>query len=105
MFAKIWTKLKIRWGISSNWQVAIILVAFSLAGPTTLYFHRKLDFMLGITDDSSFWIKLLVFMIVVLPLYNFFLFLYGTALGQYRFFSKFFKDKLNLLRKLGRIFN
>ncbi len=94
---KIWNKLKTRWGIESNWQVFIILLAFSLAGPTTLYFHRKIDLMLGITDESPFWMKLVVFLIVVLPLYNFFLFVYGVLLGQYRFFSRFFRDKLKLL--------
>lgn len=100
MIKSLWTKLKIRWGINSNFQVIIILLAFSLAGPTTLYFHRKLDLLLGITDDSSFWLKLIVFIIVVLPLYNFFLFVYGTALGQYKFFLAFFKDKLKLLKRL-----
>lgn len=99
---KIWNKLKIRWGIDNNFQVLIILIAFSLAGPTTLYFHRKIDLFLGITDDSEFWKKLIVFIIVVLPLYNFFLFIYGSLLGQYKFFSRFFRDKLRLLN--GKIF-
>lgn len=97
-----WNKLKVRWGIESNLQVAIILVAFSLAGPTTLYFHRKIDLLLGITDESEFWKKLIVFIIVVLPIYNFFLFIYGVLLGQYQFFAKFFKDKWRLLS--GKLF-
>lgn len=98
----IWNNLKLRWGISSNLQVLIILVAFSLAGPTTLFFHRKIDLFIGITDDSSFWLKLIVFIIVVLPLYNFFLFIYGVILGQHRFFIKFFKGKLSLLKRIPR---
>ncbi len=99
MIKTLWAKLKIRWGIDNNFQVIIILIAFSLAGPSTLWFHRKLDLLLGITDDSSFWLKLFVFIIVVLPLYNFFLFVYGSLLGQYKFFSKFFVDKLSLLKR------
>ena len=100
MIKNLIKKLKIRWGIESSWQVLIILIPFSLAGPTTLYFHRKLDLFLGIGDDSSFWLKLLVFVIVVLPLYNIFLFIYGVAIGQYKFFRVFFRDKLMLLKKL-----
>jgi hypothetical protein len=99
-----WNKLKQRWGINNDFQVVIILLVFSLAGPTTLYFHRKIDLLLGITDDASFWLKLLVFIIIVLPVYNFFLFVYGTALGQYRFFVQFFQGKLKLFKRLGSFF-
>jgi hypothetical protein len=100
----LWQKLKVRWAIESNWQVLLILIAFSLAGPSTLYFHRKIDLLLGITDDSSFWLKLLVFMIVVLPLYNFFLFIYGLLLGQYHFMMRFILKKINLLQRIQAIF-
>ena len=100
MIGKLLIKLKNRWKIESNLQVLIILIPFSLAGPVTLYFHRKLDLFLGIGDDSSFWLKLLVFIIVVLPLYNIFLFIFGVAIGQHKFFKVFFRDKLMLLRKL-----
>jgi len=100
MIKKLLTKLKHRWGIESNTQVLIILIPFSLAGPATLYFHRKLDLFLGIDDESSFWLKLLVFIIVVLPLYNTFLFIFGVLIGQYKFFKVFFRDKFMLLKKI-----
>lgn len=97
---RTWDKLKIRWGISSDWHVLLILLVFSLAGPSTLALHRKIDLLLGISDDSSFWIKLISFIILVLPLYNMFLLVYGTALGQYKFFMNFVKGKINLIKKL-----
>ena len=104
MINKLWNKLKLRWGIDSNLQVLIILIAFSLAGPTSLFFHRKIDFLLGITDDSSFWLKVVVFIVIVLPIYNVFLFVYGVLLGQSRFFIKFFRDKFMLLKRIPRLF-
>jgi hypothetical protein len=94
---KFWNKLKQRWGIDNDWQVLLILLAFSLAGPTTLYFHNQIDLLLGIDAESPFWIKLVVFIIVVYPLYNLSLMAFGTLLGQYRFFKNFMKGKRKLL--------
>ena len=36
---KFWEKLKVRWGISSDWQVAIILLAYLVLG---YWFRRRL---------------------------------------------------------------
>lgn len=94
--AYIWLKLKKRWGISSNSQVAVILLAFALSGFSTLYSHRYIDKLLGITDDTSFWIELLVFVILILPIYNTFLIIWGTILGQRKFVIKFIKTKIHL---------
>jgi hypothetical protein len=76
-----------------------------LAGPSTLVLHRKIDILLGITDESNFWLKFIVFIILVLPIYNMFLLIYGTALGQYKFFIGFIKGKLALLKKLFLFLN
>jgi len=99
----LWEKLKKRWDIESNWQVAIILVAFSLTGFSTLYVHKLIDQLLGIDESSPFIYKLLVFIIIVLPVYNILLLIYGTLLGQYKFFKnfiiKFFKRLLFIKSK------
>lgn len=99
-----WNKLKVRWQITNDWHIVLILLVFSLAGPSTLVLHRQIDLLLGISDDSNFWVKFIVFIILVLPIYNMFLLIYGTALGQYRFFIGFVKGKINLIKKLFSFF-
>lgn len=93
-----WEKLKKRWDIKSDWQVAIILLAFTFTGFTTLYVHQLIDQLLGIGTESPFIYKVLVFIVIVLPVYNILLLIYGSLLGQYKFFKnfiiKFFKRLL-----------
>jgi len=95
-FRKYWQSFKRRWNIQSDMQVAIILVVFSLTGTTTMYVHKLFNEWIGLGEDGNFWLKLLVFLLLVLPLYNALLIVYGTLLGQYSFFkffiSKFFKN-------------
>ena len=86
---KFWEKLKVRWGISSDWQVAIILLVFTLTGFSFLFISPYVDELLGLTDDDPFWLKAVVFIVVVLPLYNLLLLIWGTLLGQYKFFINF----------------
>ena len=98
MVKKYWERLKSRWDIESDKQVAIILVAFTLTGFSTLYIHYLVDQFLGIEKDSPFIYKALVFIVIVLPVYNILLMVYGSLLGQYKFFRGF------IIKFFSRIF-
>jgi hypothetical protein len=103
---KFWTKLKIRWGISSDFQVALILVVFTLTGFSTLYVNQLIDIFLGINEGSPLWQRILVFIIIVLPVYNLLLLFWGTILGQYRFFSSFIRKffaRIFFIKKKDRL--
>ena len=97
--AQIWIKLKKRWGISNNLQVLVILMVFALSGFSTLFSHRYIDLLLGITDATPIWIEILVFVVLILPVFNIFLLLWGTLLGQRKFVVKFIHDKIQLITK------
>lgn len=84
-----WKGFKRRWHIEKDWQVAVILTVFALTGTTTMYINRWFNSLLGLGEDTSFWLKLLLFLVIVLPLYNAILMVYGTLLGQYKFFRFF----------------
>ena len=84
-----WKGFKRRWQIDNDWQVAIILVVFALTGTTTMYVNRWFNEWVGFDEHTSFWVKLVMFLILVLPVYNILLLIYGTLLGQYKFFSHF----------------
>jgi len=95
----IWNKLKIRWGIDNNFQVIIILVVFALTGFSTLYAHNFINHLLGIGNDTSFWIKLFIFIILILPIFSVLLYIWGTILGQKKFVTEFIKYKIGLIFK------
>lgn len=94
---RIWNKIKTHWGISSNIQATVILLVFAVTGFSTLYSHRLIDYLLGINEESDFWLKLLAFVFLILPIYTFLLYFWGIILGQRKFFTKFIKLKLKLL--------
>lgn len=90
-------KLKLRWGIQSRWQVIVILIAFSLTGFSTLYLEKLVIDILMIPLDQAWWIAMLIFIFITLPIYNAVLLAYGFLFGQFNFFWNFEK------RFFGRI--
>lgn len=78
--------LKRKWNIASNFQLAMIFLAFSLAGMSITQVRQPLFALFGIQPDTPFWIKTVVYLASIFPLYQLFLMLFGTLLGQFRFF-------------------
>lgn len=101
---KFWNKLKVRWGITSDFQVVVILLVFTLTGFSTLFINKLIDIFLGINEGSPLWQRVLVFLIIVLPVYNLLLLFWGTVLGQFRFFYNFtrnFLKRIFFIKKKG----
>lgn len=79
-------RLKCKWKISSNLQLLLIFIVFTLAGSSVVTF-RKLFFMLvGIEDDTALWIKTITYILFIFPAYQLLLLVYGFLLGQFVFF-------------------
>lgn len=79
-------RLKVKWGISSAPQFWAILITFSLAGLAITQVRRPLFHLFGIEPQTPLWIKTIVYLASVFPLYQLFLLVFGTLLGQFRFF-------------------
>lgn len=81
-------KLRARWGLTSNWGVLAILVAFAINGTFAAKIVRPLLGLIGISKQNLnivlFWILYTVIMFVV---YQFTLPYSGWLVGQYRFFK------------------
>jgi hypothetical protein len=96
-------KLKSRWGITSTLQVIIILVVFACTGFTTLYVEELIFKLFHIPEKNTWWIAVLLFIFITLPLYNLILLVYGFVFGQFRFFwnfeKRFFGRILGIFRK------
>ena len=84
-------KLKIRWNIQSNFQVVIILVVFAITGSAAVYAKKAVFDFIQITSETALWIKIPIYIIVILAVYNFLLLVVGYLFGQFRFFWEFEK--------------
>jgi len=79
-------KLKSKWGITSNGQVILIMVVFSLAGMAITQCRQPVFHVLGLTEQTPMWIKVVAYLLSIFPLYQLFLLIFGALLGQFRFF-------------------
>jgi hypothetical protein len=84
-------KFKTRWGITSTWQVILILGIFALTGFTTLYVEERIYELFHIPEHNTWWIAVLLVVFITLPLHNLILLIYGFIFGQFRFFWNFEK--------------
>ena len=79
-------KLKSKWGIESNWDFTMIMLAFSLAGMMISLCRPTIFHLLGIKPETHLWIKIAVYLPLIPPIYQVFLMFWGTVLGQFHFF-------------------
>ena len=55
----------------------------------------------GYTDSTSFWIKAITYILLIFPMYQVLILIYGALLGQFSFFWE--KEK-KLFNTIARIF-
>jgi hypothetical protein len=90
---------KEKWGVS-NWGVVAILLAFSLAGMSSLKVSRPIMHAL-VPADAPKWVFWSVRIPVIVPVYEVLLLAFGTVLGQHAFF---WPKQKRILRFLARPF-
>jgi len=83
---KMMDKLKKKWGIKSNWDFFLINVVFTLAGSTIIFERKPIFELLGIGPETPFWIKVCVYIPLIVPIYQINLLIFGFLLGQFPFF-------------------
>jgi|APTNR8051073442_1049403.scaffolds.fasta_scaffold04447_2 hypothetical protein len=87
-----------RWGVGP-WQVLVILLVFACTGTTVLLLKRPVvAYFAG--DEQQPVLFTVLYYLLILPIYNLFLLIYGALFGQFRFFWAFEKRFFN--RILGR---
>ncbi|WP_372948492.1 DUF6787 family protein [Mariniphaga sp.] len=84
-------KLKEKWNIKSNLQLVLILVIFSVTGSASLVVRKFVFEWLGITTDTSLWIKVPLYVLIIVPAYQILFMVIGTLFGQFRFAWEFEK--------------
>lgn len=91
-------KLKNRWGVTSNIQLLLIFIVFSINGSFAAYIAKPLMNFIGLHKDStSAWFFWPIRIILVFLVYQFTLPIVGFVFGQFKFFWKFTKKILSRL--------
>lgn len=92
-------KLKTRWGITSNFQLAIIFTVFAITGSSSAILAELLMTAFNLTKDNmSLWIYWPLRLILIFPAYQVLLVFFGAVFGQFAFFWNFEKK---MLRSMG----
>lgn len=88
-------KLKVRWGVSSNWQIVIIFIVFAITGSSTMRVSTYVLDFVGLdktTTPAYFYWPLRI--LIITPIYQVLLLLFGFISGQFAFFWKMEKKML-----------
>jgi hypothetical protein len=92
-------RMKQKWGLTSIFQVVLILIVFALTGMTVVWIRPIIFHVLGI-DHANGWIKTACYLILVFPLYQVLLLVYGFIFGQFSFFWEKEKKLVNAVIRL-----
>ena len=85
-------RLKTKWGITSTFQVIVILIVFSVNGSLALKFARPvLEFFSVDKETMSPFLYWTLRILIVFPIYQVLLLVVGTLFGQFKFFWNFQK--------------
>lgn len=92
------TKLQKRWGVSAT-QVILILIVFACTGFTVMFLKKPIVGLFTENGEQPLLFTILYY-ILILPVYNIILLIYGFLFGQFEFFWNF--EKRMFRRMLGK---
>jgi hypothetical protein len=92
-------KLKEKWGITSNFQIIIILLVFSITGSIAVMVAKPVLNLVGFDKEAvSPWIFWPIRIFIIFPIYQVLIVIIGALFGQLKFFWDFEKK---MLARLG----
>ena len=102
---ELMNKLKLKWGIESNFQIILILIVFAITGSLSLVVSDPILQFIGLSKDSvNPWIFTPLRLIIVFPVYQVLILIIGFLFGQFKFFWHFEK-KMLIKMGLSKYFN
>jgi len=88
-------KLKEKWGITSDFQLVIILIVFSVTGSIAVWIAKPLLDFVGLDKTAlSPWVFWPIRISIIFPLYQVLIVIIGALFGQFKFFWNFEKKML-----------
>jgi len=93
-------RLQAKWQLKSIFQVILVLLAFACTGFTILFIKAPILEFFGV--DKGGFLNTLLYLLLVLPLYQILLLVYGFLFGQFDFFWE--KEKA-IFRRICTLFS
>ena len=88
-------KLKKKWGITSNFQIIIILLVFSITGSVAVWIAKPVLNLVGLDKEIvSPWLFWPIRIFIIFPIYQILIVIIGALFGQFKFFWAFEKKML-----------
>jgi hypothetical protein len=91
------SRLKTKWGVKSAVRVILILIVFSLTGMTVVLARPVIFSAFGYDESTPFLIKTITYILLIFPMYQILILVYGAMLGQFAFFWEKEKKLVKLL--------
>ena len=92
-------KLQAKWKLKSLFQVVMVLVVFSLTGMTVVFVRPIIFSWFNFDDQTPFWVKTITYILLIFPMYQILILIYGAILGQFAFFWEKEKKLFNILTR------
>jgi hypothetical protein len=100
----LFTKLYDRWKVKARWELIAMFLVFAMTGSTAGKLSNPLMELIGLDRSSTNgWVYWPVRIIIIFPIYQVLLVIFGWIFGQYTFF-KAFAIKMATRMGLGFIF-
>jgi hypothetical protein len=94
------SRLQTKWKLNSIFQVILVLVVFACTGFTILIIKDPILDFFGV--EKGGFVNTFLYLLLVLPLYQIFLLIYGFIFGQFNFFWE--KEK-QIFRRIRGLFS
>ena len=80
-------RLKEKWGITSNFQIIIILLVFSITGSIAVWIAKPVLSLVGLDKEVvSPWLFWPIRIFIIFPIYQILIVIIGALFGQFKFF-------------------
>ncbi len=80
-------RLKDRWKLNNSLQLFLVLLTFACTGFTVLFLKKPIVGYFNPQQDNIWFI--IAYYVLILPIYNVILLIYGFIFGQFNFFWEF----------------
>lgn len=97
---KFLEKMQEKWGLKSAFQTIMVLIVFALTGSTVLFLKPLVFNLVGLKSITGFW-GVMLYIILIFPLYQILILIYGFLLGQFSFFWNWEKQ---MVQRMGKLF-
>jgi Na+/pantothenate symporter len=95
------SKLQARWGMEHRYQVWLILVVFACTGLTVMFLKPVVVGLFVEPGESNLLFSVLYY-VLILPVYNVILLVYGFIFGLFQFFWEFEKRTFRRIFRIKR---